>query len=467
MKIAAAYIRVSTEDQLEFSPDSQIKKIKKYAKEHGYELPEKYIFMDKGISGKSVKNRPEFIKMIEKAKIVPKLFDVILVWKFSRFARNREDSVVYKSMLKKKFDISVVSVSEHLSSDPTSILIEALLEAMDEYYSINLAQEVKRGMNEKFLRGGTINAPPFGYKKGDFAFEEDKNDSKVVKMIFEDFLNGYSLRSIAIKLGNLGVCTKRGNRFDVRSVKYILTNPVYIGKLRMKKGKNDLSKFNLVNGMHKPLISKSDFEKVQKRLKYRENLNLESGKKNIHMLSDLVFCSGCGSKLTVCSKNNFLQCYKYSKGLCKISHGVSIKKMRDAILKKIKDDIGDEQIVINIKPKNSKKEIEVLKNSLNKESKKLSKIEKAYECGADTLEEYKIKKFLQNEKINNLVNLLNSKGCLEPINKSILKVRFLKLMEMLGSDKFSEFLKNKILKSFICRIVFNRKENAVKIYYYI
>ena len=370
MKTAAAYIRVSTEDQLEFSPDSQIKTIKKYAKDHGYCLPEGYIFVDKGISGKSVKNRPEFIKMIEKAKNIPKLFDVILVWKFSRFARNREDSVVYKSMLKKKFNISVVSVSEQLSNDPTSILIEALLEAMDEYYSVNLAQEVKRGMNEKFLRGGTINAPPFGYKKGDFAFKVDKKTSKVVKMIFEDFLNGYSLRSIAVKLDNLGVYTKRGNKFDVRSVRYILTNPVYTGKLRMKK-ERDSSKFNFVNGAHKPLINKSDFEKVQMKLKCREHLNLEGKIKNIHMLNDLVFCSNCGSKLTVCVKNNLLQCYKYSKGICKISHGVSIKKISETILKKIKEDIGNEKINIKIRPKNSKKEIEILRNSVNKENKKI------------------------------------------------------------------------------------------------
>ncbi|MBQ2671727.1 MAG: recombinase family protein [Clostridia bacterium] len=466
MKTAAAYIRVSTEDQLEFSPESQIKTIKKYADEHGYSLPEEYIFVDKGISGKSVKNRTEFIKMIEKAKNAPKLFDVILVWKFSRFARNREDSVVYKSMLKKKFNISVVSVSEHLSDDPTSILIEALLEAMDEYYSINLAQEVKRGMNEKFLRGGIINAPPFGYKKGDFSFEVDKQSSKVVKMIFEDFLSGLSLRSIAVKLNNLGVYTNRGNKFDVRSVKYILTNPVYAGKLRMKKEKC-AGKFDVINGIHRPLISKNDFEKVQKILKWHENLNLKSRKKSIHMLSDLVFCSNCGSKLTVYVKNNFLQCGKYSKGICKVSHGISAAKISEVILKKLKDDIGDEKINIIVNPKKQKNEIEILKNSIIKENKKILKIEKAYEIGADTLEEYKAKKHLQKEKISDLINQLNSKKRLKLASNVNLKINFFKLVKILKSDKISETLKNQILKSFISRIVFSRKENNVKIFYYI
>lgn len=466
MKTAAAYIRVSTEDQLEFSPESQIKTIKKYAKEHGYDLPEEYVFVDKGISGKSVKNRTEFIKMIEKAKNVPKLFDVILVWKFSRFARNREDSVVYKSMLKKKFNISVVSVSEHLSDDPTSILIEALLEAMDEYYSINLAQEVKRGMNEKFLRGGIINAPPFGYKKGDFSFEVDKQSSKVVKIIFEDFLNGLSLRSIAIKLDNLGIYTNRGNKFDVRSVKYILTNPVYTGKLRMKKEKCAVE-FDVINGMHRPLISKNDFEKVQKILKRGENLNLKTRGKNIHMLSGLVFCGNCGAKLTICSKNNFLQCCKYSKGICKISHGISAKKISEVVLEKLKEDIGDEKINIIVNPKKQKAEIEILKNSLIKENKKILKIEKAYEIGADTLEEYKTKKYLQKEKISGLINSLNSKKCLKYASNTALKVDFFKLLGIFKSDKISENLKNQILKSFISKIIFSKGENSVKIYYYI
>ena len=82
------------------------------------------------------------MQMIGIAKSKPTPFSSILVWKFSRFARNREDSIVYKSMLRKQCGIDVVSISEQLGEDKTSILIEALLEAMDEYYSINLAEEV-------------------------------------------------------------------------------------------------------------------------------------------------------------------------------------------------------------------------------------------------------------------------------------------------------------------------------------
>ena len=92
--------------------------------------------------------------MIGLAKRKPKPFDVILVWKYSRFTRNREDSVVYKSMLRKELNIDVISISEDVGDDKMSILFEAMIEAMDEYYSINLAEEVKRGMTEKAKRDG-------------------------------------------------------------------------------------------------------------------------------------------------------------------------------------------------------------------------------------------------------------------------------------------------------------------------
>ena len=163
MKTAAAYIRVSTEDQVEYSPASQLEKIREYAKRNDYILPEEYIFMDEGISGRNTVKRTAFNRMIGTAKTKPKPFDAILLWKFSRFARNREDSIVYKSMLRKQCGIDVISISENVGDDKMSVIIEAMIEAMDEYYSINLAEEVKRGMTEKAGRGQAVTIPSFGY----------------------------------------------------------------------------------------------------------------------------------------------------------------------------------------------------------------------------------------------------------------------------------------------------------------
>jgi DNA invertase Pin-like site-specific DNA recombinase len=272
---AAAYIRVSTEDQIEYSPDSQLKRIREYAAYRNILLPDDYIFLDEGISGRHTSNRPAFLRMIQAARQKPRPFDQILVWKFSRFARNRQDSIFYKSMLRKECGIDVVSITEQLSDDPTSVLIEALLEAMDEYYSLNLAEEVRRGMNEKFSRGGVVSIPPFGYRMKNGYFEADPNTAPYVKLIFEDYLGGLQPLEIAEKLNAQGVHTRRGNPFTARAVRYILSNPFYAGYQR--RNLNGCSKkpptpvLTTVRGQYLPLISETDFQSVQLRLRLQKH----------------------------------------------------------------------------------------------------------------------------------------------------------------------------------------------------
>ena len=111
MKIGACYIRVSTDDQGELSPDTQLLEIQKYAKQHGIILNKEFVFVDEGISGKKAKNRPAFQEMIGTAKKKPKPFDVILLWKFSRFSRNQEEAIVYKGLLRKDCGIEVISIT--------------------------------------------------------------------------------------------------------------------------------------------------------------------------------------------------------------------------------------------------------------------------------------------------------------------------------------------------------------------
>ena len=142
----ACYIRGATEDQKEFSPDAQLKAIKNYAKSNNIIIDDDYIFIDEGISGRHADKRPAFQEMIKIAKSKPKKFDVILVHKFDRFARSREDSVVYKSLLRKEYGINIISICEPLDpDDKMSVILEAFLEAMAEYYSLNLYEEVKKG----------------------------------------------------------------------------------------------------------------------------------------------------------------------------------------------------------------------------------------------------------------------------------------------------------------------------------
>ena len=268
MKIAAAYIRVSTDDQIEYSPDSQLKAIQNYAEKNGYYLPEQYIFMDEGISGRTVGKRAGFKQMIALAKTTPKPFEAILVWKYSRFARNREDSVVYKSMLRKQCGIDVVSISESTGDDKMSILFEAMIEAMDEYYSINLSEEVKRGMTEKAKRGGVLSVAPFGYRVENGQYVIVDSEAAIIKEAFSDYLSGSGFLTIAKKFNAIGVKTHRGSPIENRTIEYWLHNPAYIGKTRWNPtGRTRRDYFNenviISDGTHKPIIDDDLWNAVQ------------------------------------------------------------------------------------------------------------------------------------------------------------------------------------------------------------
>ena len=161
-KEAALYVRVSTDKQDELSPDAQIRLGKDYCQKNDLHLRNEYIYQEHGISGRNADKRPQFLKMIADAKSPEHPFDTILVWKFSRFARNQEESIVYKSLLRKQCNVDVVSISEPLIDGPFGSLIERIIEWMDEYYSIRLSGEVIRGMTEKALREGYQASPPLG-----------------------------------------------------------------------------------------------------------------------------------------------------------------------------------------------------------------------------------------------------------------------------------------------------------------
>lgn len=339
MQTGAAYIRVSTEEQAEYSPDSQLGRIREYAGAHQILLPEQYIYLDEGISGRCARTRPAFMRMIAQAKEKPRPFDVILLWKFSRFARNRQDSILYKSMLRKECGIDVISITEQLSKDPTSILIEALLEAMDEYYSLNLAEEVRRGMNEKFSRGGVVSVPPFGYRMEEGQFAPDPRTAPTAAGIFRDFLSGLTSAQIAAGLNAAGIRTSRGNPFTSRAVDYILSNPVYAGKLRRRliPGQPHMT---AVQGGHLPLVSEDDFLAVQALLAARKQSFPPYARSSPtdFMLRGLVRCGNCGATLTQSVRGKYLQCYRYARGQCSVSHSVSLPALSRRVLEELEQD---------------------------------------------------------------------------------------------------------------------------------
>ncbi|MDE6519226.1 MAG: recombinase family protein [Ruminococcus sp.] len=474
MKTGAVYIRVSTDEQTEFSPESQLKAIKKYAEEHEIILPDEFIFNDDGISGRKASCRPEFLKMISTAKLKPKPFDVILVWKFSRFARNREDSVVYKSMLRRDCRIDVISVSEQLSEDKSSVLMEAIIEAMDEYYSLNLAEEVKRGMNEKFSRGEIVSQAPFGYKAVNGKFVVDAENAEIVKMIYNYCLSGMGIRAIAKKVNDMGARTRRGNFFENRTIEYILTNPVYIGKLRRSINGRDItdrfhqSKDNTmtVNGTHIPIIDTDTFEQVQARIAENKKLYPRYSRQALieYMLKGIVRCSACGATLTAQNYHGGMQCHQYAKGSCNISHFIMKDRLAQIIIEKIRSDFENYffDVEINIES-DADCENAVIMSSIVREEKKLKRIHEAYESGIDTLEEYRIRKHQIQKNIDNLKKQIKKTGIVMPKIKC--KETVSESIKILENNESSETLKNEIIRSLTEKIIFVKPSGVIEIYY--
>lgn len=344
-RFGAAYIRVSTDDQAELSPETQLEEIRKYAQREGIILLQDQIYIDSGISGKKAERRPEFMRMIATAKEKDCPFSVILLWKYSRFARNQEESIFYKSILRSKCGVDVISITEPLIAGPFGSLIERIIEWMDEFYSIRLSQEVKRSMVVNAQRGKLQATPSFGYRVEDGRLIPVEEEAQLVRRIFDSFVAGKGLYPIAKELNDLGVRTHRGNRFENRTVEYILRNPVYIGKLRWNptgRTRRDFFNENLIiaDAEHEPLISLDTWDAAQRRLdevkvqwgyKARPSSELKS------WLSGLVRCSACGATL-IFAKPHYYKCNNYARGRCTHSQHIRVDLLEAALLSKLEAD---------------------------------------------------------------------------------------------------------------------------------
>lgn len=469
LSIAAAYIRVSTDNQTELSPDSQIKVIRQYAKQNGYIIPNEYIFRDDGISGKYASKRPEFNKMIAVAKQKPSPFSAVLLWKFSRFARNQEESIFYKSMLRKN-GVDVLSISEPVIDGPFGSLIERIIEWTDEYYSIRLSGEVKRGMLEKVERGGIVSVASFGYIVKDNQYIINPETAPIVQKIYQDFLDGVSLIQIARQLNDLGIKTTRGGLWENRTVDYILQNPVYIGKIRWNPKRRTRRNFDdedilIVDGTHEPIIDTATYNKVQEK---REQLRKAHKRytheiTDVYMLHGLVKCSNCGASLCAAVRGKSLQCIKYTHGKCNVSHSIVIEKLNKLVIASIEQAFNTECFNLIVKNKKAPEQINI-SALIEKEEIKLRRVKEAYENGVYTLDEFKHSKQIIESQI---ARLREQKPQINERNeKSILIEKHKDCISQLKNPNVSEAEKNEILRSFIDRIVFDRSNSTIEIFFY-
>lgn len=462
IRIGAAYIRVSTHEQDEYSPESQIRVIREYASKNAIVIPDEFLFRDDGISGRSAAKRPNFLRMISLAKTKPAPFDVILVWKFSRFARNEEESIVYKSLLRRDCHVDVVSISEPTPDGPFGGLVERIIEWMDAFYSVRLSGEVKRGMTEKVLRGEAVSIPAFGYDIIDKTYVPNA-DAPMVRQIFTDYVSGVGQREIAVRLNALGYRTRRGNPFENRTVSYILQNPVYIGKIRWNpagRTRRNFSDANLmiVQGTHEPIISEELFQAAQVRLAEVAAAFAPHARSSgiTFMLQGLVKCSSCGAGLSR-AHSDALQCIKYAKGVCKTSHYVHIPELSAAFVSAVTMDLATEKFTVVHKTTRSKADLTLLRAQLERERRKLARIRESYTAGVDTLDEYRTYKKTITKTISDLEAKIASEAQ-QPFDARAFANRVSSAMAEIARTDLSEQEKNSIIRTFVDHIVFEREK---------
>lgn len=489
LKYAYGYIRVSTHDQEELSPESQKKFLKDYAAKNNIVILK--LFTDLGISGRKAKKRPGFQEMIASAKEKEHPVDLILVWKFSRFARNQEESIVYKSLLKKQHNVDVVSVSEPLSDNPFGSLIERIIEWMDEYYSIRLSGEVFRGMKENATRGAYQARPPLGYKVAEHGKPPVivPEEAKIIQIIFEKYVyEGMGFFDLARYLNSLGFKTSHGKAFERRSIEYIIQNPSYCGMVRWNRTENatnrikDKEEWIISDGMQPAIISKDLFDAAQKRLAatYHPKGKRPSSTYK-HWLSGLLKCPDCGRTMTACTmrrangeKYSYFTCYGYTKGKCLKPNGISSLTLEKEVLDSIKEVLDTKDIVYELReyqPTEQFDEKKVLIERLESLTGKEERIKASYREGIDTLEEYKANKAIiqkERESLEQQLKELKKVACKSdqnPADTMLQKVR--SVYDILISDNYTYIQKNEALKQIIDKIIYDRKNDSLKIYFFL
>ena len=480
-KTGAIYIRVSTDKQEELSPDAQLRLLMNYAKTNHTDIPMEYIFQDNGISGRKADKRPAFQQMIALAKSKEHPIDTIIVWKFSRFARNQEESIVYKSLLKKN-NVDVVSVSEPLIDGPFGSLIERIIEWMDEYYSIRLSGEVMRGMTQNAIRGHYQSDAPIGYRSpgNKKPPEKDPKTVQIPIMMKDLLLSGSSLLQIARKLNEQGYRTKHGNLWDARGVRYVLENPFYAGISRWNytdRGRQlkPADEVIYTKGNWEPLWDKATLEEIKKHL----TMNMRKAKSRDvstakHWLSGLLICSSCGGTLAYSGTKNSrgFQCWKYTKGFCNESHYIGIRPIEKMVIEYLESILHSPAIVytvISSASANADSKLADLEKQLQKVENKEKRIKAAYLNEIDSLEEYKankaalLKERAAIEKNIKLLTISNTDMSKEEMDKKM-KQNISALLTVLQDDSADYVQKGNMMRNVVDHIMFDRGNTSLDMF---
>ena len=320
MKTAVNYLRYSSENQTEQSIEGQMRVCREYAERNGILIVANYI--DRAMTGTN-DNRPDFQRMIKDS--AKREWDYVLVYKFDRFSRNKYETAIYKKALRDN-GVKVISATEHIPDSPEGIIFESMLEGYAEYYSAELSQKVRRGMNETRLKGNyTGGHILYGYKKQDKKLVIDEERAEVVRFIFEQYSIGVYVKNILLELDRRGV-TYKGKPFVRSTVYNILKNEKYAG----------IYHFNgqVIENMFPQIVPTDIFEKV--RAKVQKNHYGKRSVQVVYLLRNKLRCGYCGRSVNAeCGTSQNGEKKYYYKCLGKKHHRCNKSVIRKDILEKL------------------------------------------------------------------------------------------------------------------------------------
>ena len=359
---AALYARVSSDRQdVDLSVAAQLRALREYARNNGYSVAREYV--DEAESGR-IADRPQFREMIDEGSKPKAPFQVILVWKFSRFTRKREHAVAFKAQLRRK-GIRVVSITEQAEDNATGRLLEGIIESVDEYYSENLGQEVVRGMREAASRGFFLGSKaPFGYTRVKVSdgvkerptLEVDPVAAPIVKEIFESSRRGNGLAEICKELNGRGI-TNRGRRWQKNVIHYLLTNEAYTGTAvwGVKSKDEKAGEPVRVENAWPALVSRELFDAVQQGLHERApTVQRPARVGSQYLLSGLLRCGVCGRSYSAQGAKSgqfaYYVCsslFREGAGACTARY-LNAPKVEDLVIEKVRERILTEETITEL-----------------------------------------------------------------------------------------------------------------------
>lgn len=289
-----AYGRYSSNNQREESIDAQLRAIREYCDKENIELIE--VFTDEAVTGKT-DDRENFQNMINQLLKGHIQVDYVLVHKFNRFARNKFDSALYKKKLR-DIGVKVVSVTQKIDDTPEGELLEGFLETIDQYYSANLAVEVRKGLRENALKGKHAGGQIlFGYSLDEEGYYVPNENAKIVRRMFEEYAAGIPKTDICERLNDEGYRNQRGKKFNTRTLYDLLRNEKYIGNYIYTIDKKETIRLDGIIKDHP--IDKELWNRVQKlcREASEEAQARQRTKERYYYLTGKAFCTCCNEHI--------------------------------------------------------------------------------------------------------------------------------------------------------------------------